>query len=694
MKVFCFSESTYFKNAADDLIDAGSPYLKFNFWLVGGLIISRVSQMTRDTVAEVSYRLSGDVSGMCHVGILEMPHALILSGNCALIAAADGPPYRRTVLEDIGIFDAPFFNLTKHEAESLDPEQRVIFERTCEALENGGITLKSLAGEQVGIFVGTSLSDYDLNNYKDSENISRYHATAFALSLQSNRISCHFNFKGPSMSIDTACSSSLTALLVACQSIRSGGSTCAIGGRSSQASLWQPACTALQIALTNFLCSWGVHPVSVVGHSSGEIAAAYTAAIEVRFVGLNYKDIMVAMGQLQYGHLGNECSGIVVAVGDEVADFQVGDRDCVVSEGAFANYSRVRGTSAWKIPGQLSLKVATSIPIAFCTPFYFLFEVGRLQPGERILIHTAAVILAKPISAEIFATVGSVSEKKFLIETHDIDENRKFFSRDSPSAEGIRKATNGRLAMTHFDRNVGFAYVELTLPANKRPQLVKKMLFGVVKMFDLGAAKPISPITCFSISNFEEACHCSKTGRRHIVRTHELKRIRCCRETQSCWSLENPPRILGLNCNLDFFIILSSIANLVGNRGQEAYAAGGTFMSAFGHYRNATSHTLQSMTVKKNSGRPLGTKVSVMMMKSVDEIDRSKPLGAYGLDSLITIEVRNWIFREIQAGLQIMEILVAKFDPQFWTKMARIDEQIGLDLENKLKLTTQLPSNQ
>lgn len=35
-----------------------------------------------------------------------------------------------------------------------------------------------------------------------------------------------------------------------------------------------------------------------------------------------------------------------------------------------------------------------------------------------------------------------------------------------------------------------------------------------------------------------------------------------------------------------------------------------------------------------------------------------------------------------------------RFDPQFWTKMARMDERIGLDLENKLKLTTQLPSNQ
>lgn len=132
--------------------------------------------------------------------------------------------------EDIGLFDAPFFNLTKHEAESLDPQQRVMLECTYEALENGGITLESLAGDRVGVFVGASLSDYDLNNYKDSENISRYNATACALSLQSNRISYHFNFKGPSMTIDTACSSSLTALHVACQSLRSGESTCAIVG--------------------------------------------------------------------------------------------------------------------------------------------------------------------------------------------------------------------------------------------------------------------------------------------------------------------------------------------------------------------------------------------------------------------------------------------------------------------------------
>ena len=39
----------------------------------------------------------------------------------------------------------------------------------------------------------------------------------------------------------------------------------------------QPACTAIQIALIDLLASWGIHPVAVTGHSSGEIAAAYGA---------------------------------------------------------------------------------------------------------------------------------------------------------------------------------------------------------------------------------------------------------------------------------------------------------------------------------------------------------------------------------------------------------------------------------
>lgn len=43
------------------------------------------------------------------------------------------------------------------------------------------------------------------------------------------------------------------------------------------AELSQPLCTAIQVAIVNLLREWGITPAAVVGHSSGEIAAAYTA---------------------------------------------------------------------------------------------------------------------------------------------------------------------------------------------------------------------------------------------------------------------------------------------------------------------------------------------------------------------------------------------------------------------------------
>ncbi|QSS49567.1 fatty acid synthase [Histoplasma capsulatum var. duboisii H88] len=111
---------------------------------------------------------------------------------------------------------------------------------------------------------------------------------------------------------------------------------------------------------------------------------------------------MVAMGQLQHGHLGNECSGIVVAVGDEVADFEVGDWVCTVSEGAFANCSRVRGTSAWNAGTNESQSGRIHPDCILHSLLLLLFEVGRLQPGEQILIHAAAVILAKRLMQKYF----------------------------------------------------------------------------------------------------------------------------------------------------------------------------------------------------------------------------------------------------------------------------------------------------
>ncbi|OQE32683.1 hypothetical protein PENFLA_c001G04022 [Penicillium flavigenum] len=113
--------------------------------------------------------------------------------------------------EGIARFDAPFFNLTVQEATSMDPQQRLLLE--C-----------AIARRNVGVFAGGNFSDYELNNVRDVETIPMHQATGCAASLESNRISYFFDLRGPSITVDTACSSSLVALHYAVQSLRNGES--------------------------------------------------------------------------------------------------------------------------------------------------------------------------------------------------------------------------------------------------------------------------------------------------------------------------------------------------------------------------------------------------------------------------------------------------------------------------------------
>jgi acyl transferase domain-containing protein len=104
----------------------------------------------------------------------------------------------------------------------MDPQQRWLLETTWEALEDAGYPPAHLAGTDVGVYIGISGSDYG-----DVQKRSRYEVDAYtnsgnALSIAANRISCLFDFRGPSLAVDTACSSSLVALDLACRAIWHG----------------------------------------------------------------------------------------------------------------------------------------------------------------------------------------------------------------------------------------------------------------------------------------------------------------------------------------------------------------------------------------------------------------------------------------------------------------------------------------
>ena len=132
--------------------------------------------------------------------------------------------------EDPRTFDAQFFNISAGEADSIDPQHRILLETVYESLESAGASMESLRGSSTAVYVGVMCDDYTDIVYHDSENIPTYAATGSARSILSNRISYFFDWHGPSMTIDTACSSSLIAVHQAVQVLRTGESRVAVAG--------------------------------------------------------------------------------------------------------------------------------------------------------------------------------------------------------------------------------------------------------------------------------------------------------------------------------------------------------------------------------------------------------------------------------------------------------------------------------
>lgn len=125
-------------------------------------------------------------------------------------------------LSQIDMFDAGFFRISAIEAQSIDPQQRILMELAWQTLENAGITANKVAGTSTGVFVGASGSDYCRVMERVGIPIEAHVATGTSLAALANRISYFFDLRGPSIVIDTACSSSLMAVHQAVQSIRSG----------------------------------------------------------------------------------------------------------------------------------------------------------------------------------------------------------------------------------------------------------------------------------------------------------------------------------------------------------------------------------------------------------------------------------------------------------------------------------------
>jgi putative PIG3 family NAD(P)H quinone oxidoreductase len=150
------------------------------------------------------------------------------------------------------------------------------------------------------------------------------------------------------------------------------------------------------------------------------VPAAGEVLIKVAAAGVNRPDVFQRRGRYPpppgaSDIPGLEVSGIVDELGADVRDFHVGDAVCaLVAGGGYAEYCAAPAPQCLPAPRGLDLVSAGAIPETFFTVWTNVFERGRLQAGESLLVHggssgigTAAIQLARARGARVLATAGS-----------------------------------------------------------------------------------------------------------------------------------------------------------------------------------------------------------------------------------------------------------------------------------------------
>ncbi|KAF2399928.1 polyketide synthase-like protein [Trichodelitschia bisporula] len=134
-------------------------------------------------------------------------------------------------IDEPGLFDPRFFNMSPREAAQTDPMGRLALVTAYEALEMSGYVpnrTPSTKLDRIGTFYGQTSDDW--REINAAENVDTYFITGGVRAFAPGRINYYFKFSGPSFSVDTACSSSFAAIQLACTSLWAGDCDTACAG--------------------------------------------------------------------------------------------------------------------------------------------------------------------------------------------------------------------------------------------------------------------------------------------------------------------------------------------------------------------------------------------------------------------------------------------------------------------------------
>ncbi len=305
-------------------------------------------------------------------------------------------------------------------------------------------------------------------------------------------------------------------------------------------------------------------------HCPETAPAAHEVEVQVESAGLNFRDVMYALGlladeALENGFsgpsLGLEFAGKVQRVGAGVTRWQAGDAVLGFAPASFSSRVITPENAITAMPTGMSMHAAATIPTVFMTAWYALRTLAHLQAGEKVLIHggaggvgIAAIQIAQHLGAEIYATAGSPQKRDFLrlLGIRHIYDSRNLDFADQILADTAGAGVdvllnslygeavlrnlqilkpfgrflelgkrdfyeNNAIGLRPFRNNLSYFGIDADQLLKGRPALTQSLFAEIMAQFHDGAFFPL-PATCFPAARAVDAF-------RHMQQARQIGKV-------------------------------------------------------------------------------------------------------------------------------------------------------------------------
>ncbi|KAK5996188.1 Highly reducing polyketide synthase lcsB [Cladobotryum mycophilum] len=286
--------------------------------------------------------------------------------------------------------------------------------------------------------------------------------------------------------------------------------------------------------------------------------------IQTKAVGLNFRDVLIALGVLDYNpqDIGLEGCGVVTAIGAGVEDTRIGDRVMYLAPQCFATEITLKESLCVRIHDSMTFEEGAGAPCVYATAVIALIDKANLQQGQTVLIHSAcggvglaAIQIAQMLEAEVYCTVGNEEKVRYLMDNHNIPLSHIFNSRDSSFLRDVMNATDQKgvdvvlnslsgdllhaswkcvseygmmieigkrdfrrrtkLSLEAFEQNRAFVGLDILPMSRQQPQKVIRILQRCVDWMKTGKLKPGKIAKAWEANEIQDAFRSMQSGR-HI----------------------------------------------------------------------------------------------------------------------------------------------------------------------------------